>query len=667
MRIEALFRALRSLSSDLDLVELIPALLHAATSLFPVLGASVWLRTPGRLTLQLAGSRGLHGDLAAGGERVGHDSGLVSLGRLAEERPIVMAQPENLRELDETYAAHGIGSVVVLPLVSRGEVMGALVLYGRTSRALTDGDLELGVMFAHQVASVIAGSLLLTEARSDTARLRAVQDLAWRLNRIQDINGIGEAIMAEADNLIEHDTMRVYRIGTETGMCEPIAFQGEFLGIGRPSADQLRLRIGEGITGWVAAHNQTVRLADAAHDSRGRRVGDQRETESMLVVPMSWESRVLGVIVVSREGLDRFSEGDQRMLEVFASYAAQSMVGAEAFAELERQRHELANRLDRQHRLLEISEQLLATLEPTGVLGQIADSLGALITYDSLAIFRLDHAAGVRRAIVVRDPDAEAILAHTPPIEAGINGWAIARGEAVLANEAHVDPRAIQIPGTPVTPESLIVCPLVADGTTVGTLNVARMGADRQRFSPDEFELARLFATQASIAMRNAEAHGAVRLAAEHDPLTDLRNRGSFARDTVAAVERGQGFALLSLDLDHFKGFNDTLGHQAGDNLLVRIGEALREAVRGSDLAYRNGGDEFALMVPGASRQAAGEIAERVRAAIVATGVEGAPVVTASVGIALFPDDAASAADLVALADQAMYRAKRGPAGLHGR
>ena len=659
MRIEALFRALRSLSGDLELDELVPALLQAASSLFPVLGASAWIRTPGRLTLRLAGSRGLHGDLAAGTELIGREGGVVSLARLTEGRPVILANVSELRGLEDAYAAHGIGSVVVLPLASRGDVVGALALYGRTSRALTSADLEMGSLFAHQVASVIAGSLLLAEAQSDTARLRAVQDLAWRLNRIQDINGIGEAILAGADTLIEHDTIRVYRIDSETGMCEPIVFQGEFLGIGRPSLEQLRMRIGEGITGWVAAHNQTVRLADAAHDSRGRPVGNKRETESMLVVPMSWESRVLGVIVVSREGLDRFSEGDQRMLEVFASYAAQSMVGAEAFAELQRQRLELANRLDRQHRLLEISERLLATLEPTSVLGMIADSLGALLAYDSIAIFRLDRAAGVRRALVVRDPDEEAILAHTPPIDAGINGWVVAHGAAVLVNDAHIDPRGIQIPGTPATEESLIACPLVADGATVGTLNVSRMGPDRQQFSSDEFELVRLFATQASIAMRNAETHGAAVVAAQHDSLTGLRNQGAFVRDVQAAVERGNPFALLSVDLDHFKAFNDRLLHKAGDELLCRVADALREAVRGSDLVYRPGGDEFWLMAPAASRTAAEDIAQRVKAAILRAGVAGAPVVSASVGISMFPDDGVTAGDVVALADREMYAAKR--------
>ena len=86
----------------------------------------------------------------------------------------------------------------------------------------------------------------------------------------------------------------------------------------------LRLRIGEGLTGWVAEHNETIRLGDAGADPRGLQVGTDHVAESMLLVPMSYESRVLGVIVVSKAGFDQFGEDDQRTLEIFAGYAAQA-------------------------------------------------------------------------------------------------------------------------------------------------------------------------------------------------------------------------------------------------------------------------------------------------------------------------------------------------------
>ena len=83
----------------------------------------------------------------------------------------------------------------------------------------------------------------------------------------------------------------------------------------------------------------------------------------------------------------------------------------------------------------------------------------------------------------------------------------------------------------------MIVVPLMVSGETIGTLNIGRMGEDDAHFSPNEFELTKLFAGQASIAMQNAEAHGAVRVRAEQDALTGLRNHGSFQRELGEAVE----------------------------------------------------------------------------------------------------------------------------------
>jgi len=108
----------------------------------------------------------------------------------------------------------------------------------------------------------------------------------------------------------------------------------------------------------------------------------------MLLVPMSYESRVLGVIVLSKAGFDQFSEDDQRTLEIFAGHAAQAFVNAEAFEQVRRQQQELHHRLESQRRLLEVNERLLATLDPSGILEMIADSLKVVVSYDALTVYR---------------------------------------------------------------------------------------------------------------------------------------------------------------------------------------------------------------------------------------------------------------------------------------
>ncbi|HEX5829130.1 MAG TPA: EAL domain-containing protein, partial [Candidatus Limnocylindrales bacterium] len=215
-------------------------------------------------------------------------------------------------------------------------------------------------------------------------------------------------------------------------------------------------------------------------------------------------------------------------------------------------------------------------------------------------------------------------------------------------------------------PESMLVCPLLVGGEVIGTLNLARMGGPEAHFSRDELELVQLFAGQASIALRNAETHGAVLTKAEHDALTGLRNHGAFQLELGALVERELPFSLLMLDLDAFKGYNDTHGHPEGDALLARIARAMSESIRADDRAYRYGGDEFAVLLPAITPAGAREVAERIRNAVARLTDTFGPLVTVSVGVASFPEDAWTKDGLVAVADRALYLSKptdRAPRG----
>ena len=383
---------------------------------------------------------------------------------------------------------------------------------------------------------------------------------------------------------------------------------------------------------------------------------------------MTYERTVHGVLVVSKDGRDRFDSDDETTLNIFAGYAAHALLNATNMERLHRQQVELEHQLDGQRRLLEVNERLLSTLEPAGVLDLIADSLKAIVPYDSLTMYRIDRAAGVRRAVVARDRFADLILAYEGPLESGISGWVIEHSEAVLANEAHLDPRSVQVPGTPFEPEAMIVVPLLVNGEAIGTLNIGRMGGPEASFSANEFELTQLFAGQASIALQNAEIHGAVRVRAEHDALTGLRNHGSFQRELGEAVASGGGgrpISILMLDLDSFKGYNDACGHPAGDALLASLAKVLASATRDGDRLYRYGGDEFAAILPGADRQAAHEVAERIRHAVAEMSeAVGGPRVTISIGVACYPDDGRTKDVLVGVADRALYLAK--PVGRSG-
>jgi diguanylate cyclase (GGDEF)-like protein len=151
-----------------------------------------------------------------------------------------------------------------------------------------------------------------------------------------------------------------------------------------------------------------------------------------------------------------------------------------------------------------------------------------------------------------------------------------------------------------------------------------------------------------------------------HDELTGLPNRALFweyLAHRLATVDRRQtGFAVLFLDIDDFKVVNDTLGHAAGDRLLVDAASRLRAALRTGDTAARVGGDEFVVLLDDVSnKEAALVVAERLNEALSAPyefGTDGR-IATASIGVAVGPDGLETADDVVAAADAAMYDAKR--------
>ena len=152
---------------------------------------------------------------------------------------------------------------------------------------------------------------------------------------------------------------------------------------------------------------------------------------------------------------------------------------------------------------------------------------------------------------------------------------------------------------------------------------------------------------------------------AERDPLTNLYNRRRFheelERMLADATRRNRRVGLVAVDLDGFKPINDTFGHQAGDAVLVGFADGVRRIVRRNEMFFRVGGDEFALLVPDADTHGLSELAARLREGIAGLRFEFGErrvSVTASIGMATFPDNADGAEGLIAAADEAMYRSK---------
>jgi len=167
-------------------------------------------------------------------------------------------------------------------------------------------------------------------------------------------------------------------------------------------------------------------------------------------------------------------------------------------------------------------------------------------------------------------------------------------------------------------------------------------------------ELAEALAAQVGMALANLRLRETLHQQSIRDALTGLYNR--------RYLEGALPLAVFMLDVDHFKNFNDTWGHDAGDAVLRALGHALRDNCRQADIACRFGGEEFTLVLPDADLPAAREWAERlmqrVRTMEVKAGGQSLPKITVSMGLALLPADGDDAETLLQAADLALYDAK---------
>jgi diguanylate cyclase (GGDEF)-like protein/PAS domain S-box-containing protein len=240
--------------------------------------------------------------------------------------------------------------------------------------------------------------------------------------------------------------------------------------------------------------------------------------------------------------------------------------------------------------------------------------------------------------------------------------WALRRGRVHWVEDSSVGLLCKHLPHP--APKGYLCVPMMAQSEALGVLYLTRP-ADA-RLTDAKQRLAVTMAEHIAMALSNLKLHETLRSQSIRDPLTGLFNRRfmeeSLALEVRRAVRNQRPLGVIMIDLDRFKHFNDTYGHDAGDILLRELGTLLQKNIRGEDIACRYGGEEFTLILPEGSAEVTQQRAEALRESIKRMNVlhRGRPLgpITASLGVAVFPEHGRSGEALLQAADASLYQSK---------
>lgn len=363
-----------------------------------------------------------------------------------------------------------------------------------------------------------------------------------------------------------------------------------------------------------------------------------------LAVSMTTLWRLLG-------SLSRENALNQR-LERETRAALESLQHSQALTErLSEQRRALSEYTG----MLQSAENMDEAMELTaGTIGQLLPHLGGQCYLASPSRDLLESRAAFGQATVASSD------VFTPA-----QCWALRRGQSHHDRAGSAAVRCAHLePGRSMDAVSTICVPLTAHGETLGVLHASAPAGGGE--DDNDADIIALIAEQLALAIANLKLRETLRQQSLRDPLTGLFNRRYFEeslrRELLRCERRGLPLALLVLDVDNFKAFNDSHGHSAGDAVLAHVGRTMRSLVRGEDLACRYGGEEFTIVMPEADADTAQSRAEAIRRAVTRTSIEhnGRTLgpVTLSIGLAVFPADGVTPEVLFEVADASLYQAK---------
>src|SRR5579862_722453 len=573
--------------------------------------------------------------------------GFVTFHNFAEmSEPLPVFPGARFEQFRQVVAEEHIKNITAVSLQTREHNFGVIIFPHAERRVFGSSNLRLLIGLALQIGLTLENYVVMPDAQRRTKEYELLTQIGQAVSSRLDQDEILRTVQKELGLIFDtNDFYVAFHEGDEIQF-ELEVVKGQFL----PKRSR---KYDNGLTEYILRTAQPLLIRsdlEKARERLGTTFVPPTPSKCFCGAPILLGGKPAGVMAaLSTDREYVFEERDLEVLQTAAGQVSVAVENARLFAEEQRRARQFSF-------LNSISKTAISSEDAEQMLLEIVGHIQKNFRFDHIGIGIFDYARKEVEIKAEAGTTAQA-LGKRIPLGTGILGRVARTGESALVQTTG----DAQLQGILPDSRSVLCIPISYGDTLLGVLNVE--SREEEAFAPQDVLIMNTLADLLATALHNSFVFQKLQQQSITDGLTGIKTRRFFWESLTSEWKRasrsGRPFSVVLIDLDKFKGVNDTKGHLEGDLVLARVGRLLEQKCRQSNVVARYGGDEFIILMPETGVEAAESLAERLRQWLSTDPMLQEHHITGSFGVASFPVHGISAEDIIRVADSGMYLSKR--------